>query len=232
VIIGQLILVMVIAGATQAISANVATALFLLYAALNGLLVAPILLRYTQTSVAAAFGVTAGTFAVMSLYGFVTKRDLSALGSILIMALVGLIIASIVNIFVASTMLYWIVTYAGILIFVGFLAFAPRLMAWVESNPGMIKQGIVVDFVRWYQPDALDDSPLGSDGGRITFEVPSGASDAEIGHLLYEKGLVRSELAFQYWVVQGGRSGNLQAGSYDLSFAGGSLSGDFDAVVE
>lgn len=106
---------------------------------------------------------------------------------------------------------------AGVLIFVGFLAFAPRLMAWVESNPGMIKQGIVVDFVRWYQPDALDDTPLGSDGGRITFTVPSGASDAEIGHLLFEKGLVRSELAFQYWVVQGGRSGNLQAGSYDLS---------------
>lgn len=106
---------------------------------------------------------------------------------------------------------------AAVLIFVGFLAFAPRLMSWVEANPGMIKQGIVLDFVRWYQPHVLDDVPAGSDGGRINVEVPTGATDAEIGHLLFEKGLIRSELAFQYWVVQVGRAGSLQAGSYDLS---------------
>ncbi len=106
---------------------------------------------------------------------------------------------------------------AAVLIFIGFLAFAPRMMSWVEANPGMIKQGIVLDFVRWYQPHALDDVPASADGGRINIEVPTGATDAEIGHLLFEKGLVRSELAFQYWVAQVGRAGSLQAGSYDLS---------------
>jgi UPF0755 protein len=105
----------------------------------------------------------------------------------------------------------------AVLIFVGFLAFAPRLMAWVDGNPSMIRQGIVLDFVRWYQPSALDDAPAGSDGGRISFEVPTGANDEAIGHLLFEKGLIRSELAFQYWVIQSGRAGELQAGTYDLS---------------
>ncbi len=110
-----------------------------------------------------------------------------------------------------------VASLAAVLIFVGFLAFAPRLIGWVEANPGMIKQGIVLDFVRWYQPHLLDDSAVGSDGGRITFEVPTGATDSEIGHLLFQKGLIRSEVAFQYWVIQVGKSGNLQAGSYDLS---------------
>jgi UPF0755 protein len=106
---------------------------------------------------------------------------------------------------------------AAVLIFVGFLAFAPRLIDWVEANPAMIKQGVVLDFVRWYQPHLLDDTPVSSDGGRISFDVPTGSTDAEIGHLLFEKGLIRSEVAFQYWVIQVGKSGNLQAGSYDLS---------------
>jgi peptidoglycan lytic transglycosylase G len=106
---------------------------------------------------------------------------------------------------------------AAILIFVGFLAFAPRLMDWVEANPTMIKQGIVLDFVRWYDPHVLDDTAVGSDGGRITFTIDTGQTDAQIGHNLYLSGLVRSELAFQYWVNQAGRQGDLQAGTYDLS---------------
>ncbi len=106
---------------------------------------------------------------------------------------------------------------AAVLIFVGFLAFAPRLMDWVEANPGMVKQGIVLDFVRWYRPHALDDTAAGSDGGRVNIVVPTGATDSEIGHLLFEKGLIRSELVFQYWVIQVGRAGGLEAGSYDLS---------------
>lgn len=106
---------------------------------------------------------------------------------------------------------------AAVLIFVGFLAFAPRLMDWVEANPGMVNQGVVLDFVKWYQPQVLEDTPVGSDGGRVTVEVPNGATDTQIGHLLYQKGLVRSELAFQYWVHQAGRQGTLAAGTYDLS---------------
>ena len=106
---------------------------------------------------------------------------------------------------------------AAFLIFVGFLAFAPRLMSWVESNPGAIKQGIVLDFVRWYQPSAIADTPASDSVARITFQVPTGSNDTEIGHLLFEKGLVRSELAFQYYVIAAGREGTLQAGAYDLS---------------
>ncbi|TMB83722.1 MAG: hypothetical protein E6J39_05830, partial [Chloroflexi bacterium] len=100
---------------------------------------------------------------------------------------------------------------AAFLIFVGFLAFAPRLMSWVESNPGAIKQGVVLDFVRWYQPSAIADTPASDSVARITFQVPTGSSDTEIGHLLFEKGLVRSELAFQYYVIAAGREGTLQA---------------------
>lgn len=106
---------------------------------------------------------------------------------------------------------------AGIVIFVGFLAFAPRLMAWVEDNPGSIRQGIVLDFVRWYQPGALDDTPLSSSTARITIQVPTGANDSEIAKLLHDKGLIRSELAFQYYVILAQRQGDLQAGIYDLS---------------
>ena len=110
-----------------------------------------------------------------------------------------------------------IAALAAFLIFVGFLAFAPRLMSWVETNPGAIKQGIVLDFVRWYQPSAIADTPASDSVARITFQVPTGSNDTEIGHLLFEKGLVRSELAFQYQVIAAGREGTLQAGAYDLS---------------
>jgi UPF0755 protein len=106
---------------------------------------------------------------------------------------------------------------AAFVIFIGFLAFAPRLMSWVESNPSSIKQGIVLDFVRWYRPDALDDTPASTDGGRVTVQVPTGANDSDIGALLAKKGIVRSQLAFEYWVIQAGREGSLQAGLYDLS---------------
>jgi UPF0755 protein len=106
---------------------------------------------------------------------------------------------------------------AAVLIWLGFLAFAPRLMAWVEDNPGWIQQGVVRDFVQWYDPQQLADTPLSDSRERITVTVEPGANDSQIGHLLAEKGLFRSELAFQYAVQQAGRSGNLQAGVYDLS---------------
>jgi len=106
---------------------------------------------------------------------------------------------------------------AAFVIFIGFLAFAPRLIAWVEENPGSIKQGIVLDFVRWYQPDALADTPASNSQNRITFHVNTGANDSDIAKLLRDKGLIRSVLAFQFYVIQAGREGTLQAGDYDLS---------------
>ena len=100
-----------------------ATALFVAYAALNGVTLGVIFLVYTMSSIAVTFLVTAGTFCAMALIGSVTKLDLSKMGSFLFMALIGLIIASIVNIFWANSTLYWICTYAGVLIFTGLTAY-------------------------------------------------------------------------------------------------------------
>jgi UPF0755 protein len=110
-----------------------------------------------------------------------------------------------------------VIVVLGVLLFVGALAFSPRLMAWIEDHPGSIDNGIVRDFVQWYQPNALADEPVGSDGSRITVEVVGGSTDSQIGQLLVEKGLVKSQLVFLYTVKQAGRSGDLQAGVYDLS---------------
>ena len=116
-------LVIAISAAVNKISATAATAMFLLYSALNGLTLSVLFLMYTQASIASTFLVTAGTFGAMSVFGMVTKRDLTGLGSFLFMALIGLVIASVVNIFLRSPMMYWIITYAGVLIFVGLTAY-------------------------------------------------------------------------------------------------------------
>jgi UPF0755 protein len=94
--------------------------------------------------------------------------------------------------------------------------FAPRVMAWVQENPGAIEHGIVQDFVEWYEPGSLADEPASDQQTRITFEVPQGATDTSIGAALYEQGLVRSELAFQWAIIQAGREGTLAFGTFDL----------------
>ena len=105
------------------ISSNMAIGLFMLYSALNGLTLSAILLVYTASSIASTFFITAGTFGAMSIYGYFTKKDLTSWGNLLFMALIGLIVASIVNIFWASSTMYWIITYAGVFIFVGLTAY-------------------------------------------------------------------------------------------------------------
>ncbi len=119
----ELALVWTISSSIQKLSAATATILFLVYSAINGLVLSSIFVVYKMPTIAGAFVVTAGTFGAMSVYGFVTKRDLTSLGSMLFMALIGLIIASAVNMFWANSTLYWIVTYAGVLIFVGLTAY-------------------------------------------------------------------------------------------------------------
>ena len=118
----ELALVWGISSAIDKLSTPVATTLFYVYAAVNGLTLSVIFLAYTMTSIASTFFVTAATFGAMSAYGYFTKADLSKMGSIMFMALIGLIIASIVNIFLGSTMLEWIITIAGVAIFVGLTA--------------------------------------------------------------------------------------------------------------
>jgi len=123
-IIFQLILVFRLAGVVQsAMSASAATALFLFYAALNGLTLSVIFLAYTNSSIATAFFVTGGTFGVMSLYGYFTKADLTGLGHMCFMGLIGLILASVVNMWFRNPTVMWITTYAGVLIFIGLTAY-------------------------------------------------------------------------------------------------------------
>ena len=127
-IIAELVLVWVISAAVNRISTGVATGLFLVYSVLNGLTLSVIFLIYSLSAITATFVVTAGMFGAMSLYGYVTKRDLTAMGSFLLMGLVGLILASIVNAFWANSALYWVVTYAGVVIFLGLTAYDTQKM--------------------------------------------------------------------------------------------------------
>jgi len=116
-IIAELVLVLIMSWAVRRIPASVAMALFLVYAVLNGLTLSIIFLAYELGSIASAFFVTAGTFAAMSAWGYFTKRDLSGVGHFAIMGLFGLIIATGVNLFWANSTLYWVSTYAGVVIF-------------------------------------------------------------------------------------------------------------------
>lgn len=103
-------------------SMSSATILFIAYSVLTGATLSSIFLVYDLGSIATTFFVTAGTFFAMSLIGYTTRMDLSRLGNLLYMMLIGLIIATVVNIFVASSTLYWIITYAGVIIFIGLIA--------------------------------------------------------------------------------------------------------------
>jgi UPF0755 protein len=110
-----------------------------------------------------------------------------------------------------------VIALAGVLIFLGFLAFAPSLMAWIEENPGSIEHGLVQDFVEWYRPGALDDAPASEDGPRVTVTVEPGSSATEIGQLLFDEGVIASRLAFHFAVLEADRASTLAAGTYDLS---------------
>ncbi len=122
-IIAQLGAVFYLASRVMQMSAQRAMVVFLGYAALNGLTFSVIFLTYTPESIATTFVVTAGMFGAMSLYGATTKKDLTSWGSFLFMGLIGIIIASVVNMFMQSSAMHWIITYAGVLIFTGLTAY-------------------------------------------------------------------------------------------------------------
>lgn len=122
-IIAELGLVIALTAALRRLSLTVATLMFVLYSVINGATLSLIFLVYTASSITNVFFITAGTFAVMAFIGYTTKKDLSSLGRILMMALIGLIIATIVNLFLKSTGLDLIVSYIGVLVFVGLTAY-------------------------------------------------------------------------------------------------------------
>ena len=122
-VIAEFAIVFGVSAAINRLSLTTATLLFVLYSVINGALFSSIFLVYTMSSIASVFFITAGTFGVMALVGYTTKKDLSSMGKILFMALIGIIIATIVNIFLKSSGLEMIVSYLGVLIFVGLTAY-------------------------------------------------------------------------------------------------------------
>lgn len=122
-LIGEVILVGYITRAMFSINVNLAKALFFLYSFANGLTLSIIFLRYSPESITISFFITAGTFAVMSVYGYFTKSDLTSMGKILTMGVIGILIASVVNIFAQSTMMHWIISYVGVFVFTGLVAY-------------------------------------------------------------------------------------------------------------
>jgi FtsH-binding integral membrane protein len=122
-LIGELVLVVAISAAIHRLAPTTAIALFLLYALLNGATLSVVFLVYTLTDITLAFVSTATLFAAMSFIGYFVQMDLSRVGSFLLMGLVGLIIATFANLFLANNTLMWITTYAGIAIFIGLTAY-------------------------------------------------------------------------------------------------------------
>ena len=122
-VLATVALVWHLSSAVGRMSLKKVAAMFLVYSVLNGITMASIFVVYTMTSIASVFFITAGTFGVMSVYGYVTKADLTKMGNICLMALFGLIVATIVNLFMDNTLLQTIIAYAGILIFVGLTAY-------------------------------------------------------------------------------------------------------------
>jgi FtsH-binding integral membrane protein len=137
-IIAELLLVGVMAGLIRKISSSAAVGLFILYSVLNGLTLSVVFLRYTSGSIASTFFITGGLFAIMSAYGYFTGKDLTKFGSLLFMLLIGFILASIVNIFLASSALYWISTYIGIFIFTGLIAYDTQKL---KDMGGVLAEG-------------------------------------------------------------------------------------------
>lgn len=148
-IIAELAVVMILSARIARLSFATAGLMFAAYSVLNGVTLSVIFLAYTMSSIATTFFVTAGTFGAMTLVGYTVKKDLSAMGRVLIMALIGLIIASIVNMFVASSALDWAITYIGVLVFVGLTAYDTQkikqmmLMHGDEVNDGTMKLALM-----------------------------------------------------------------------------------------
>ena len=121
--IGELALVFTLSGAINKLSAATATIIFVAYSALNGITLSTIALVYTASSITSTFVITGGMFGAMSAYGYMTRKDLTSWGSFLFMGLIGVVIASVVNIFVGSSAVSWIISGIGVIVFTGLTAY-------------------------------------------------------------------------------------------------------------
>ena len=117
-----------------------ATLMFIAYSILNGATLASIFLLYTASSIASTFFVTAGTFGAMALFGYFTKRDLSGIGNMGYMALIGIIIATVVNLFLRSETMMWVITYIGVLVFVALTAYDTQKIKKMVMNAEVVDE--------------------------------------------------------------------------------------------
>ena len=138
--IAELGLVFYLSARVDKIQASTASSLFIGYSVLNGLTLSVIFLAYTSSSIAGTFFITAGMFGAMAVYGLVTKRDLSGMGSFLFMGLIGIILASVVNIFLKSSSVYWAISFLGVLIFTGLTAYDVQKIKKIGEE-GIMAQG-------------------------------------------------------------------------------------------
>ena len=153
-VVVQLGMVVYLSARIEKMSAMTATLVFVGYSALTGLTLSLVFLVYTAASLATTFFVTAGTFGLMTAYGLITRRDLSGLGGFLVMGLIGMILASVVNMFLNNSTVYWITTYIGIFIFVGLTAYDTqkiRQMGGLALEGGEVEQkGAIMGALRLY----------------------------------------------------------------------------------
>ncbi len=155
-IIGELALVFSISARVHKMQASTATSLFVLYAALNGATLSAIFLIYTRSSITSTFFICAATFVASSIYGMATKRDLTAMGQFMFMGLIGIVIASVVNLFVRSSGVSLIVSYIGVIVFVGLTAYdTQKLRTMALSQPdgldaGTIRKGAILGALTLY----------------------------------------------------------------------------------
>lgn len=153
-ILGSVAIAWGVGSLAMRVSAVAGLAMFMVYAALIGLLTSYIYIAYDMKTIGAAFLMTAGVFGGMSIYGFVTKRDLTSMGSILVMCFWGLLLASIVNIFIASNLMSWIITYAILAVFIGLTAYDTQKLKNIaqqfEGNPSLLARYAVVGSLHLY----------------------------------------------------------------------------------
>ena len=143
-IIAELALVYIISARVNKIQASTATSLFILYAALNGATLASLFLVYTSSSITSTFFICSATFVACSIFGMTTKRDLTSMGGFMTMGLIGIIIASVVNMFIKSSAMNMIISYIGVIVFVGLTAYdTQKLKHMAMTQPSGLEAGVI-----------------------------------------------------------------------------------------
>jgi FtsH-binding integral membrane protein len=154
--IAELILVFSLSARIGKMQPTTATALFIGYAALNGVTFSYIFIRYAHATIASTFFICALMFAALSIYGWATKKDLTGLGNFMFMGLIGILIASVVNIFLKSSALYMIISYIGVLVFAGLTAYDTQTIKHMAlsqpagTSAGVVRKGAIIGALKLY----------------------------------------------------------------------------------